>query len=573
MAKQISSPLISAFNSIGSMGASAKMSNKLQSDFVGFIKFLEIQNIELEKEKLPSKNKIKNLQNLNIASSFGNSSNLLSSLASGALDVAGFLGGMFFGGRRQPKGIQPPKPVVRGQTLKIGGIRSIGVANALFAGLDFATGLQQGESVGKAAAGAGGSLAGSLLGGAIGQALIPIPGVGFVLGSMAGGFLGGYAADRAVEAGEGLLNRKQKERLKAQEIRQKSLAEGKTPFSEVIDKFSSAVDKFEKGVSQGLFGSITEQGEAPMEDATGEVKTEYTDTEPSVDQVNEIYTAEGGDDPSSHFSSGFGWRWGRMHNGVDFAHPNKNSPITVLQPGVVDTGYEGGYGNWVAVNHTDGSETFYAHLSKVNVAKGQRIEAGTVIGNQGNTGRSFGEHVHFEYRPGGPGTKPINGRNVASKYFRYGGKVSVKPRKPNDVTQKLGEVKPSYPQQEPPKTQPQTNVNPPTSQNQMIAQQMQSIAPQQDIANNNIAQLISPQPNQSNIPGKINTIQYYPTYNQAQSSLTIIPIAVGSNNQQKPVVISSGGGGGETVILPGPSSGQIANELFKTMLLTNLSSS
>jgi murein DD-endopeptidase MepM/ murein hydrolase activator NlpD len=575
MAKQVSSPLITAFNRIGNLGASAKMSNKLQSDFAGFLNFLEVQKAQLDAEELPPKRKIKALATLNVASTFGRPTSLLNSLASGALDVAGFLGNFF--PSRQPKGVKPPKPVVKGPRLKLGGIKALGVVNTLFAGLDFATGLQEGESVGKAAAGAGGSLAGSLLGGAIGQALIPVPGLGFVLGSMAGGFLGGYAADRVVEAGEGIAG-KQKQRLKEQEAKQKSLVSGGSSFGEVINKFSSAVEKFEAGVSQGLFGSMSEQGEAPMEDVSGEVKTEYIDEEPSVDQVSEIYTAEGGDSPASHFTSGFGWRWGKMHNGVDFAHPNQNSPVTVLQPGVVDSGYEGGYGNWVAVHHTDGAETFYGHLSKVNVKKGQRIEAGTVIGNQGDTGRSFGAHVHFEYRPGGPGTKPVDGRSVASKYFRYGGKVSVKPRKPNDVSQKLGDVSTNYPQQDSDKlqSQQQTNVEPTKNQAQQLTQQVKPNYQQQSNTQKNISQMVSPDSTQNNIPQKVNMIQYYPTYNQAQSSVTVIPIAVGSNNQQKPVVISGGGGGGGqggAVIMSGPNSGELVNHLFKTMLLTNLSGS
>lgn len=573
MAKQVSSPLITAFNRIGNLGASAKMANKLQSDFSGFLQFLEIQQLQLEKEKLPSDKKIKALAKLNIASTFGKPTNLLTSLAGGALDVAGFLGNFF--PSRQPKEVKPPKPVVKGPKLKLGGVRALGVANALFAGLDFATGLQEGESVGKAAAGAGGSLAGSLLGGAIGQALIPVPGLGFVLGSMAGGFLGGYVADRAMELGEGISG-KQKQKLKEQEIKQKSLVSGGSSFSEVINRFGSAVEKFEAGVSQGLFGSMSEQGEAPMEDVSGEVKTEYIEEEPSVDQVSEIYTAEGGDSPAPHFSSGFGWRWGRMHNGVDFAHPNENSPITVLQPGVVDSGYESGYGNWVAVHHTDGAETFYGHLSKVNVKKGQRIESGTVIGNQGDTGRSFGAHVHFEYRPGGPGTKPVDGRSAASKYFRYGGKVSVKPRKPNDVAQKLGDVSTNYQQQE--NNQSQIKGNTPQNKNQMISQNISPNSSQENISTNTIksdtSQLIVPQSNQNYIPQKVNTIQYYPTYNQAQSITTIIPISVGSNSQQRPVVISGGGGSKEsTIAIMPPSPGEITSELIKTMLLTNLSAS
>ena len=70
-------------------------------------------------------------------------------------------------------------------------------------------------------------------------------------------------------------------------------------------------------------------------------------------------------------------------------------------------------------------------------------------------------------------------------------------------------------------------------------------------------------------------LEQYPTYNQQQSSTTIVPIlmSAGGGGQQRPQVISvgGGGGGGQTIMLPGPSGGQVLNSLLKTMLLTNLS--
>ena len=76
----------------------------------------------------------------------------------------------------------------------------------------------------------------------------------------------------------------------------------------------------------------------------------------------------------------------------------------------------------------------------------------------------------------------------------------------------------------------------------------------------------------------VDSVQSYPAYNApGQSSITYIPIMMGSSggsSPQRPVVISGGGGGGgETVILPGPTVGQVVNSLMKTMLLTNLSGS
>lgn len=580
--KTLSSPLVSAFNNIGKLGTSAKMSAKLQSDFMGFLNFIELQNAELNRIELPEERKIKRLANLNIASTFGSPGGLLSSLASGALDLAGFLGNFFPGRGRQgkpqsDKGIKSPRVTPRGKRLRFGGVKGLGVLNALFAGLDFYQGLQEGESAGKAATGAGASLAGSIIGGILGSPLGPL---GSIAGATVGGMIGGWAGDRAYEAVSGgdksELKQKQEQRLKEQEQRQKALV-GDKSFSDALNKFSMAVDRFERGVSQGLFGSLSEQGGEPMEDAMEEIETSYNNQEPTIQEVSDVHVSEGGDDPAAHFTSGFGWRWGRMHNGVDFAHPNPSSPVTVLQPGVVDTGFQAGYGNWVAVKHPDGSETLYAHLSKINVKKGQVIQAGTVIGNQGSTGRSTGPHVHFEYRPGGPGTKAVDGRRVASRYFRFGGKVTVKPRQANDANQKLGNFSTNYPQDTATSTnntqQLQNQINPTQkSQQQKSSANMSSSSPTDSMMRT--SDMVSAAPQQNNIPQQVNMIQYYPSYNQGQYITTIVPMMMGNTGGgQRPVVISGGSGGKEVVLLPPPSPSDIVNNLMKTMLLTNLSGS
>jgi len=617
MAKLLSSPLVSASNNIVLFAKGTKTLPKVQKELVQFNQFLQLKTVELEKLKLPEKKKIKELANLNIASSFGAPGGLLRSLASGALDVAGFLGNMFPAKGKTgkpgkvPKKIKVPKPAVRGSKLKLGGIRAVGVVNALFAGLDFATGLQEGESVGKAAAGAGGSLAGSLLGGAIGQALIPIPGVGFVLGSMAGGFLGGYAADRVYEGGSS-IKKKLDERLKKQEAKQKGVASGGGNFGDIIGKFSSAVSKFEQGIISGLFGKVEQVENKPMDDVSGSVETSY-DTQQQT-EPGETYSAEGGDKPSSNFTSSFGMRWGKPHNGVDFASPSASAPISVIQPGIIDTGYESGYGNWVAVKHNNGAETFYGHLSKVEVKKGQRIEAGTVIGNQGKTGHSTGPHVHFEYRPKGPGTNAVDGRGIADNYFRFGGNIKIKKSEAKkiktDADKKLGEVSTDYPQK--PKTGQQffaeqkqiTGIKPELQPSELYKDtKIQEMVKNPEKYKEGIDNIQGDKKmvvgkmygdyqryikQQKTIPPQVvptpqppqQSIQQYPTYNQQQSSVTIMPIMMGGGNQggggqqQKPVYIPvSGGGGGGTVILPGPSEGQVVNSLVKTLLLTTLSGS
>jgi murein DD-endopeptidase MepM/ murein hydrolase activator NlpD len=96
-------------------------------------------------------------------------------------------------------------------------------------------------------------------------------------------------------------------------------------------------------------------------------------------------------------TSGYGWRWGRMHHGIDIAGPI-GTPIYAAAPGVVEyAGWNsGGYGNMIEVRHPDGSMTRYAHLDSVGVRSGQAVKQGEQIGEMGSTGYSTGPHLHFE---------------------------------------------------------------------------------------------------------------------------------------------------------------------------------
>ncbi len=105
------------------------------------------------------------------------------------------------------------------------------------------------------------------------------------------------------------------------------------------------------------------------------------------------------------FTSPFGRRWGRMHNGTDFAAAH-GTPIYATADGVVySAGWGQGYGKLVKIQHAFGLETRYAHMSKILVKAGQRVSRGQQIGAMGNTGRSTGTHLHYEVRVGG---KPVN---------------------------------------------------------------------------------------------------------------------------------------------------------------------
>lgn len=97
-------------------------------------------------------------------------------------------------------------------------------------------------------------------------------------------------------------------------------------------------------------------------------------------------------------SSPYGWRWHRGHHGVDIAL-RTGEPIHAAFGGTVRVATRmGGYGNCIVVRHSNGLETLYGHLSKINVRTGQQVSAGEVIGLGGNTGNSTGPHLHFECR-------------------------------------------------------------------------------------------------------------------------------------------------------------------------------
>lgn len=117
------------------------------------------------------------------------------------------------------------------------------------------------------------------------------------------------------------------------------------------------------------------------------------------------------------YTSGFGPRWGRMHNGTDFAGAH-GTPIYATADGVVThAGRQSGYGNLIKIQHEFGIETRYAHLSRIRVKVGQRVSRGDRIGDMGNTGRSTGTHLHYEIRVGGTPVNPMKYLKAAKNVF------------------------------------------------------------------------------------------------------------------------------------------------------------
>jgi hypothetical protein len=102
------------------------------------------------------------------------------------------------------------------------------------------------------------------------------------------------------------------------------------------------------------------------------------------------------------FSSKFGWRWGRMHRGVDIAGP-VGTPIVAAAAGkVISAGWNyDGFGNRVEILHPDGTVTLYAHTNKVLTKVGKHVRQGELIAEMGSTGNSTGPHLHFQVHPKG----------------------------------------------------------------------------------------------------------------------------------------------------------------------------
>ena len=107
------------------------------------------------------------------------------------------------------------------------------------------------------------------------------------------------------------------------------------------------------------------------------------------------------------FTSAYGVRWGKLHAGIDLATA-EGVPYKAVHSGeVVQAGYYGAYGYAVTIRNDDGTEVIYAHSRRVLVEKGDIVKAGQVIGQVGNTGASYGTHLHLEIHVNGAPVDPI----------------------------------------------------------------------------------------------------------------------------------------------------------------------
>jgi murein DD-endopeptidase MepM/ murein hydrolase activator NlpD len=107
-------------------------------------------------------------------------------------------------------------------------------------------------------------------------------------------------------------------------------------------------------------------------------------------------------------TSSFGFRWGRLHAGEDYAASVGTRLVAMSSGTVTFAGQESGFGNLVKIRYWDGTVSFYGHMSRLLVSAGEAVTPGRVVGLSGNTGESTGPHLHLEIHPrGGAAINPL----------------------------------------------------------------------------------------------------------------------------------------------------------------------
>lgn len=147
---------------------------------------------------------------------------------------------------------------------------------------------------------------------------------------------------------------------------------------------------------------VTVSDEVVAEPIT-EIKVVGTKETPHLGTGSFAWPAVGG-----YVSSKMGPRWGRNHDGIDIARPSDYTIKASDNGKVIKSASHSTYGNYVVIDHNNGYETLYAHLSSSSVSVGQTVAKGQKIGVMGSTGRSTGVHLHFEVYKNGTLVNPLN---------------------------------------------------------------------------------------------------------------------------------------------------------------------
>ncbi len=180
-----------------------------------------------------------------------------------------------------------------------------------------------------------------------------------------------------------------------------------------LDKVMSVVNKLNQTSAE--YEAIIEKGEATIldyEDKLAQQNESYGSGVVSGDMIWPLPYSD------TYVSSSFKMRTlngvTRQHNGIDICRwgGTHGATIVAVKEGTVETayhsGYNGGFGLYVVINHGNGVKTYYAHLSSTAVNVGDYVTQGTTIGYAGNTGYSFGAHLHFGVMVNGGWVNPMN---------------------------------------------------------------------------------------------------------------------------------------------------------------------
>jgi len=174
----------------------------------------------------------------------------------------------------------------------------------------------------------------------------------------------------------------------------------------VRDQKAAALDQTQV-TEERLEGDISDLSEKIEKQLQAQASTTTTDPLPAGPVQGGISSSGMIWPVSGPLTSPFGQRWGRLHAGIDIAAPS-GTPIRAAQGGEVTLAeYYGGYGNYTCIDHGGGLSTCYAHQVRLGTTAGATVEQGEVMGYVGNTGASFGDHLHFEVRVNGVPVDPL----------------------------------------------------------------------------------------------------------------------------------------------------------------------
>ena len=223
------------------------------------------------------------------------------------------------------------------------------------------------------------------------------------------------------EPGTSVLLEKELPVLKVQTIRTVTVKE-KIKFDKKTVKNDNEYTSYSKCITKGVNGEreviklVTEINGVQV---SSEVISSTVTKEP-VDAVYEVGTKKGSKVGSGSFlwpvpgvrtiSSPYGYRWGRLHKGIDISTGGIYGRTVVAADSGTATVKRSatGYGLHIIISHGNGYSTCYAHLSAVNISSGQVVAKGQAIGRVGNSGSSTGPHLHFEIRKNNVAGNPMN---------------------------------------------------------------------------------------------------------------------------------------------------------------------